>query len=484
MRLYLTISIVMVGWLWFNTSAMAADQPSAADILEYRVPLPPSVGVRLLDVGFEMGAPMGAPSVLKVKDGRLMMIAGGQARYSSDGGKTWTDQQKLPVNISYVIRLNDGKLGGSAGGVFHTSADEGKTWQKGGKIYTSGLPGSPYGTGSASIFTQTKSGRIVHVLRFTNGAGHNGLYEKGMSWGTLNGKLTGVEGHAHWPEPDIGFAYYSDDLGKSWKKCEGAIMVWHKDGYGGMWPCDEPSIVTAKNDDVIMFFRTTLGRVYTSRSGAVDYFKSSGRVQRKPGARFDFPKPTPLSGSYSPCAIQRVEKTGDLLIIWNQVSGDEMRASYRRGRLSSAISKDDGQTWQHFRCVDTSVLPPLGRVEPDPKPQMARGFDYVGVLPSDYGGVSYPTLAVADDTVFVFWGRSVVKLRKGDVAGRRMRVLPLSWFYEDEKPLPPGPKLVLQVPANDSAGNFNSYDISSDYYDGRFFVNLEDLAVHLKSPVG
>ncbi|MFH0963220.1 MAG: hypothetical protein V2A58_04315, partial [Planctomycetota bacterium] len=90
----------------------------------------------------------------------------------------------------------------------------------------------------------------------------------------------------------------------------------------------------------------------------------------------------------------------------------------------------------------------------------------------------------AGDTVFVFWGRNVVKPRKGDVTGRRMRVLPLSWFYEEDQPLPPGPRLVLQVPANDGAGNWNTFDVPSDYYDGRWFVNLDDLAVYLKSPVG
>ena len=250
MRLCLTtLTAAVAGWSWLSSSAVAADQPSAADLLEYRVAAPPAVGVRKLGVGFEMNAPTAAPSVLKTKDGRFMMIGGGSARYSSDGGRTWTKPEKLSVGVGFVIRLNDGKLGGATGGVFYTSADEGKTWEKRGKIYTSNMPGSPYGTGSASIFTQTRSGRLVHVLRFTSGAGHDGLYDRTMSWGTLNGQLTAVEGHAHWPEPDIGFAYYSDDEGKTWKKSEGGIMVWHQDGHGGMWPCDEPSIVTAGKDD-------------------------------------------------------------------------------------------------------------------------------------------------------------------------------------------------------------------------------------------
>ena len=235
----------------------------------------------------------------------------------------------------------------------------------------------------------------------------------------------------------------------------------------------------------MLYFRTSIGRVYTSRSGATDYVDRHGQqVQRKPGDQFDKPQPTSLSGSYSPCTIRRIAKTGDLLIVWNQVSGDEMRAGYRRGRLSSAISRDDGKTWEHFRTIDRVVLPPAGRVAPDPEPRMARGLDYVGVLPEDFGYVGYPTLEVVDETVFVCWSRSVVRPREGDVTGKRMRVLPLSWFYQDEPPLPPGPKLVLKVPAGGADSGWNTFEIPSNYYERRFFVRSKELEPYLKSPIG
>jgi hypothetical protein len=189
--------------------------------------------------------------------------------------------------------------------------------------------------------------------------------------------------------------------------------------------------------------------------------------------RFDYPQPTDLASSYSPCRIRRIPKTGDLLLFWNQVSGDEIRAGYRRGRLSTAISKDDGKTWQHFRTVDRVVLPPAGRVAPDAEPAMARAFRYVGELPDDYGAVSYPNIGFHKDSVFLVWTRSVVKPRTGDVTGLRLRVLPLSWFYEDDppfKPPKPVPALLLAAKGRTAA------KVSSLYCDDRFFVNLSDVA--------
>ena len=114
---------------------------------------------------------------------------------------------------------------------------------------------------------------------------------------------------------------------------------------------------------------------------------------------------------------------------------------------------------------------------------MARGLDYVGELPADYGGVSYPLLSPIDDMVFVSWARSVVNARPGDVTGRRLRAVPLDWFYQDDPPLASGPKLIIKVPGR-TAGVHNTYEIPSDFYQGRFYCHSRDLARRLKSPVG
>lgn len=474
----------------FSWQALA-QAPSAADIIEKRVPEPASVGTRPLAVGIEIASPVPFPSVTKMRDGRLLMIGSGKATYSSDNGKTWSAVEKLSAPVDYVIALRSGAIGGpvpekpaSTAAVaqgdlfFYASNDEGKTWERRGKISVAREAGWPY----PKTMIQMRSGRLLLPVRFTDGAGHLGLYDASRSWGNLNGKLVPIEGHSHWPEPDIAFAYFSDDEGRTWQRSEGGIMVWHKEGYGGMWPCDEPSIIETKNAHLLMFCRTTLGRIYTAHSGPSEQVKPNGSATRfTAGQRFDLPQPTPLASSYSPPTVARIPKTGDILAVWNQVSSDEIRAGYRRGRLSSAISKDDGKTWQHFRTVDTAVLPPAGRVEPDPEPQMARGLDYVGALPLDYGGVDYATLSFVDDTAFLYFQRSVVHRRPGDVAGSRLRVLPLSWFYGEEPAPPPGPKLVLRVPNGD---RHDEVEIEARYHEDRWFCHSRDIGRYLRGSVG
>lgn len=468
-----------------------AQTPSVADLIEKRAAVPRSAGTRPLAVGTEQSAPVPFPSVTKLRDGRLMMVGSGKVAYSSDAGRTWSGPVQLPVAVDYVITLRSGIIGGpvpekpaSSAAVeqgelyFYTSADEGKTWERRGRISVSRESAWPY----PKTMIQMRNGRLVLPVRFTDGAGHMGLYEAGRSWGTLNAKLVPIEGHAHFPEPDIALAFYSDDEGRSWQRSEGGIMIWRQDGYGGMWPCDEPGIVETKNEELLLFCRSTLGRIYTSRSGPSEQMKSSGEIAKfTPGQRFDYPLPTPLASSYSPSTVARVPKTGDLLIVWNQVSGDEIRAGYRRGRLSSAVSKDDGKTWGNYRTIDTAVLPPAGRVEPDMQPQMARGLDYVGVLPEDYGGVDYPTFSVVDDTVILFFQRSMVNRRPGDVSGNRLRILPLSWFYGEEPAAEPGPKLVFRIP---EGNGYREHDIPARFWEDRFYCHSNDIGRYLKSPIG
>ncbi|MFH0966014.1 MAG: sialidase family protein, partial [Planctomycetota bacterium] len=450
-------------------------QSSVADMIEHRgeEPLFTVTGAREREDAFEVPSPFVFPKIMDGKDGDILMMQGNELKRSADGGRTWGPVEKMPIGVSCILRLKSGILGARSNMDFHVSADEGKTWEKRGSIAAAAeRQWTGEGVAHFDVLMQTKSGRIFLPTR-GSAAANEWLGLRSRAFAIVGGELKSIEGHAHRPEADYTIVYYSDDEGKSWKRSDGAIMVWKDDGFGGMWPCDEPNIIELTNGDVMLYFRTTLGRIYLARSGPVEFVQTSGprkgqTVKGTPGEYWEYPCETDLAGAYTPCRVRRIPSTGDLLLVWNQVSGDEMRGGYSRGRLSSAISRDDGKTWEHFRTIDRTVLPPAGRVAPDPEPGMARAFDFVGELPDDHGMVDYPNIGFHADTVLVTWIRAIIKPRPGQFTGGRLLVAPVSWFYEDEPAcVPPKPTPTLQV---------NGVEVPSLYIDNRFLVNLTDVA--------
>ena len=448
---------------------------SVADMVEHRgeEPLFKITGARDREGALEVPSPFVFPKIVIGNDGDVLMMSGADLRRSADGGRTWDPVTKMSIGVSCVLRLQSGLLGARSGMDFHVSPDDGKTWEKRGNIAAAAERAwTGVGIAHFDVLMQTRSGRIFLPVR-GSAAANAWLAQRSAARGRRAGELALVEGHAHRPEADYTIVYYSDDEGKTWKRADGTLMVWKDDGLGGMWPCDEPNVIELTNGDVMLFFRTTLGRIYTARSGPVEFPRTSGPqkgqiVSAKPGEYFEYPRETDLAAAYTPCRIRRIPSTGDLLLVWNQVTGDEMRAGYSRGRLSSAISRDDGLTWQHFRTLDQIVLPPAGRVTPEPEPGMARAFDYVGELPGGHGMVDYPNLAFHEDNVLITWIRGVHTPRPGQFSGGRLLIAPVSWFYRDEPPSqPPEPTPQLII---------NGAPVPSLHVDDRFLVNLTDVA--------
>ena len=343
---------------------------------------------------------------------------------STDGAKTWTDPEKLEVPektgiLSGVIRMKNGTIGiwtESWGGpmYFWKSKDNGKTWSKRIKM---GRTGAPL---HGQVMTETTDGRLLIPARMGHTVPER-LYTG--AYGTVDGKRVKVEGHAHQMEMDYTFVYYSTNGGDSWKRSQGDIIIWKDDGYGGMWPCDEPSIAELRDGRLLMFVRTMLGRLYQT-------------VSPDGGKTWDYPEPTALPSSYSPCILNRIPdneatrksgRAGDLLCIWNNVSADEIKRGWRRGRLSSAISTDDGKTWQHVRTIDTGGLPPLDSPAPLCEPGMARADKELGELPMPFALVSYPDVAFVGNDVLVKYLKDWVNPNVD--RKMKLRVLPLDWFY-------------------------------------------------------
>lgn len=123
------------------------------------------------------------------------------------------------------------------------------------------------------------------------------------------------------------YCYLSDDDGETWRESQRV-----KPGDG----CWEPACIQLKNGDVLMLMRTGLGGQYKSLS-------------TDNGETWSVPAATALTGTAAPVSLGRVPGTGDILAIWNHNPG-----ASKRNPLTSAVSKDEGETWEHMRDIESA----------------------------------------------------------------------------------------------------------------------------------
>ncbi|KAA3613403.1 MAG: exo-alpha-sialidase [Planctomycetota bacterium] len=369
-------------------------------------------------------------SFLSHRDGRLLYFSFDEVYASKDRGRSWVLDPHLTVPpmpeetvAQEVIRLQSGKLGlmrvekrRQAGNFtehklqWWISSDEGKSWMGAFSINLHGQSGLPYRGG---VLLQMSNGRLVLPVR-TMSAAHGGLAPERTSRGKIKDVEFEITEHALFPEMEAAFCYLSDDEGRSWYRSQGEILIWLDEGRGGIWPMDEPCVVEAPKGRLCLFGRNTLGRIFRS-------------VSLDGGLRWSLPEPTALASSYSPCKVVSLPNRSELLCLWNQVSPDEIRGGFWRSRLSCAISKDNGESWENFQVVDLQGLGPIGRVPVAP-PKMTRPLRHLENLPTDYGEVSYPSIGFFGDEVLVRYKRRVFwpKRKNSD----RMIILPVHWFLE------------------------------------------------------
>ena len=262
------------------------------------------------------------------------------------------------------------------------------------------------------------------------------------AYGSYRGKPYQIEGHGHIPEISIAGISYSDDEGKIWKCGEKAdesdsdliyssaiLLGWFgPDGHvnqseGWVTDTDEPTIAETKDGKILFFARSTVGRIVQSWSD-------------DRGIHWTPVLPTNLANSYSPARLVQIPKTGDLLCVWNQVSGEEIRRGYRRGRLTAAISKDGGYTWENFKTLELSDgLDDVARVEPEyPIHLLVRARNYVGPLPDGFAYFHYANVSFVGDKVFIAYTRGSPLLGIAEQNLKKqesvLRIYPLEWFYQ------------------------------------------------------
>ena len=350
---------------------------------------------------------------------RLRLVA----KTSNDHGRTWsetfavkeTDGSEIPLaqNTAHLslLHLKSGRLGIVHGGPvsrpgrdgtvhFRTSEDSGKTWSK-------AIPIDPiFAVCRTQAARVLSSGRIVVPV---------------MKWIS---PYTGRNSEDENNNLCYSWVYYSDDEGQTWSRSLSELLVILDRGRSGYTHFEETVLEELPDKTLLMFGRTELGRPYQSTSN-------------DEGISWTSPEPVQLASSYTPSTLIRIPSTKDLLVAWNQTSTEEMLTGLNRHRLSTAISKDEGKTWTHFRNLEsldnrTQIEPPTG------EPAIYRMENYAYLQPVDRDRyprapgcvrICYPTVSFVDDeATFAYdYGYGVGEFKSR--SSTKVKIVSLDWLY-------------------------------------------------------
>ena len=277
---------------------------------------------------------------VQLKDGRILFVythftgGGGDhskahlaGRFSSDGGASWTQEDVVIMpnegtwNIMSVslLRLQNGQIAlfylrknslHDCRPVMHVSTDEARTWSRAAEIIDDKLMG--YYVLNNDRVVQLKNGRlIVPVSRHSM---------PGQKW---SGR--GVQ-----------MCFLSDDGGKSWRRSRSELTGKTAEKHVTL---QEPGVIELKDGRLMMFMRTTAGCQYVSFS-------------RDKGETWTPAMPSDIIGPCSPASIERIPKTGDLLLVWNDHKNVDAAHRGKRTPFNAAISRDEGKTWEKIRTLE------------------------------------------------------------------------------------------------------------------------------------
>ena len=395
--------------------------------------------------------------VVRLEGSRLFSTDGDHVSHSEDSGRTWSEPVQacrkggspLEGKFQSVKLLSSGKLGGICRRYdealrerfphrswpdmfFVTSDDGGLTWSTGIRV---GAPGDVL-QGVRNSLIQLGSGRLIlpvdwdvadyaHPEYRGEGEGHS--FRGGYGW--FQGRRMLVEGHDHTPEFYGTIVYYSDDLGQSWRSSPNNLWVWPippGKNCSDHSPMGEGVIVETDDDRLLMLCRTVTGRHYECLS-------EDGGVQ------WSIPYPTDLAASGSPCYVARIPSTSDLVVVWNQVSAEEIQRGLKRSRMSVAISEDKGRTWIKHKTLEVTALPDVEKIDPPPIGHY-HSLEDVGEIPKDFGCFDYPNIEFVDDLILFSYNVHTLHPESGwteniSILGARdmyskLVALPVSWLYE------------------------------------------------------
>ncbi len=338
----------------------------------------------------------------------------------------WTSFKHNPLQlksgaIGRIEGQRDDPVTPSDNVVFERSVDGGKTWSTSrvdveGEI--TGQRAHPYCTGSAIV---TNSGRII--VPVYRRVGRRDFVPDQRTNVALQGDKWALSGsHSYEPCPYVCFVYCSDDEGKTWQRnANGEMMITLDDSAGGHWSCSEPTVAEYSPKHLLMLYRTSLGRVFQSWSC-------------DDGTNWTRPRPSQLSTAQAPPFLKRIPGTNDLLMIWNQATGDEIERGLQRGRLSSAISQDGGATWKFHKNVVCLDKDDRSYVEPSPV-RYYRAARFSPRFPANFVMSHNQSFSFWEDRVYIRYVEDPYRIwnpenQVGDRKANSITIsLPVSWFY-------------------------------------------------------
>ncbi|HEV3301185.1 MAG TPA: sialidase family protein, partial [Planctomycetaceae bacterium] len=330
-------------------------------------------------------------------DGRLIGLLGGQeaiARYSSDGGRTWSGPERLfalPKNMGvwglhYVLTDRNGELH-----LFYTT--DAKTTGKSFSemrfdIYQVGSTNGRRSWKPPVLVRKGYHGSMLSAIQLKNGRLILPIcYLTSRVWSN-RGK--GFDAFTDMGRFSSGVVY-SDDDGDSWK--QSAIELKVASPYIGADGIIEPIALELKDGRTWLLLRTQLGRFFESFS--------------QDGATWTKPTPTSILSSDAPPSLTRL-KDGRVVLLWNNC----LRFAYAQGGrhvLHAAISEDDGRTWRGYREVACNPF-----IDEPP----ARRGDH---------GVSYTLPTLTKD------GEIITPLQVGGTGGMWLLRFDPEWLYETSR---------------------------------------------------
>lgn len=348
---------------------------------------------------------------------------------SDDGGRSWSepwpllDQDGGPIPGFHVtvLRLPSGRLGmvysghGIAGGhpgrnfgtaaAFRASSDEGRTWSAPVPI------DSRWGLCPSGHTVVLSSGRIVApAFRWISPLPGNEAEGWPDGWDHHDGAGATLS---------YSYAYFSDDEGETWHASRSELFV---SVSRAAYDLEEPTVVELRDGRVLMHLRSQLGRIYRS-------FSEDG------GLSWSTPEPLQIASSYCPQYLTRMP-TGDLLMVWNQSSRQEIVLGLNRHRLSCSVSQDEGETWGHFKLLEsldgraevaappqrwTQVVEQFERYRYHQPSDRERYYRAPGVL-----RLCYPNVRFRGDEAVIVYDAGYGTL--GNRTGTKLRAVPIEWF--------------------------------------------------------